>query len=166
MTKDEPKFLGKTKLNNNQVDATLIETSDDETGTRIVHSIACQTPCEILRHKNILTGKQVQQSNDYLLTWERCNYSGNLSQPNLESPLGSIQSQSEMTESQVEARQRIKEIHNLVGAKYSKILWYACGYCHSIEHTAWRLSYTEKHLIENLKLALDKLIELVDEGQI
>ena len=53
-----------------------------------------------------------------------------------------------------------------MGAKYSKILWYACGYCHSIEHTAWRLSYTEKHLIENLKLALDKLTQLVDEGMI
>ena len=71
-----------------------------------------------------------------------------------------------MTDSQVEARQRIKEIHNLVGAKYNKILWYICGYCHGIEQTAWRLSYTENHLIENLKLALDKLIQLVDEGQI
>ena len=166
MTKDEPKFLGKTKLNNDKVDATLIETCDENTGTRIVHSIALQTPCEILRHKNILSDKQVEQANDYLLTWERCNYSGNLSQPNLESPLGSVQSVAEMTDSQVASRQRITAMHKLLGTKYSTILWYVCGYCHGVAQTAWRLSYTEKHLIENLKLALDKLIQLVDKGQI
>ena len=166
MSDYEAKFLGKTKLLNGQVEGKLIETSDPKTGARVVHAIAIHTPAEKMWNEGNLSDAQLNQANDYLLTWERGNYPAALTQPNLESPLGSTRGIVVESESQMDARQRIREVHTLLDPRHSKVLWYCCGYCDDIEKVAWRLSYSRTELTNQLRAALQSMVDLSVDGKI